>query len=450
MRFTRLSWIRALALPAALLAAFAVAPAPTVSAGDEIDAKIAGMKGFEKAGDEGKCLTAMQELKESAGDPRVMKAWKELVSSKHDKVACGAVNAIASSKWRDVEFLKWMVGKLDDKDFYKEKDGRPEVFKALLDALQNYRADKPAVATFKSALPKLADLVKKFLSTNADYTTRAIHAYGCVRDKFTMEQVLEWGEQIEARQKGGGAGGGGNKKGASQETRDIEDKAKRAVLETLAEMTGKEALPDLSAWRKWWTENAKTFQFPAPLDPNGPGAAAAPTTGPPVPTGAEFKDDFYGYVVHRPEAEGWAFKKPDFDAPRMMMEYATPEDPGYVLARVYFAVHNPAVREPKDVKQMAEWVLAYPVKEEVDVGDNPPTPKETKLAGDVEWTTIEMKGEAIGRKASFGRIERHFYIVKLDSYILWIDAFVRTGAEDDVKKALWSCVESVALPAPKK
>jgi len=448
MRIIRQTWLRALATGAALFAASAIVSAPALFA-DGIDDQIKAMKDADKAGDDGKCIAEMQKLKDSAGDPRVMKAWKELVSSKNDKIACGAVKTIATSRWRDVEFLKWMVGKLDDKDFYKEKDGRPEVFKSILDAMQNYRADKPAVATFKGSLPKLAELVKKFLSTNAEYSTRAIRAYGCVRDKFSFEQILDWGEQIEARQKGGGAGGGGNKKGASQETRDTEDKSKKAVMETLAEMTGKDAGGDVAGWRKWWTENGKTFVFAPPLDPTDPAAAAAPLSGPAVPAGAEFKDDFYGYVVHRPEVEGWAFKKPDFDKPRMMMEYASPDDPNYVQARVYFAVHNPAMNAPKDVKAMAEWVLAYPVKEEVDTHDKPPEPKEVKLEGG-EWTEIVAKGDAIGRKSGFGTIERHFYIAKMGEYILWIDAFVRSGAEDDVKKALWTCVESVALPAPKK
>jgi len=452
MRFARQTWVRAAALSAALLGGSALLPTPALRA-DAVQDQVDAMKGFEKAGDEAKCIAKMQEaMKDSFGDTRVLKTVKDFIGSKSDKIACAAVKSIAELKVKDVEFLKWICAKFDHKnDLFKEKDkgGNPELLCAFLDAVVQYKADKGSQATIKAAMPKFSDIVKFHLSTNAEYTTRAIRAYGCVRDRFTMEQLLDWGEQIETTAgKSGGAGGGG-KKGVSQETRDNQDKAKKVIIEVLADMTGKDGGADIATWRKWWTENGKTFTFPAPIDPSDPAASAGPLVGAAVPAGAEFKDEAFGYTVKRPEAEGWTFVKPDYDEPRMAIDYFAPDDPKYLLSRVYVCVHNTSKLPPKDAKAMVEWVIANPVKEEVDTHDKAPEVKEMKLGG-AEWTVVIVKGEAIGRKSGFGTIERRFYVTKFDNYILRVDGFVRSGAEDDVKAALWNCLESITLPVPKK
>jgi hypothetical protein len=452
MRFTKLTWIRAVVASAALLGLSAVLPTPALRA-DAVQDQVDAMKGFEKTGDDVKCIAKMQEaMKDSFGDTRVLKAVKDFIGSKNDKIACAAVKAIAGLKVKDLEFLKWICAKFDHKnDLFKEKDkgGNPELLCAFLDAVVQYQADKGSQATIKAAIPKFADIVKFHLSTNPEFTTRAIRAYGCVRDRFTMEQMLDWGEQIEnAAGKSGGATGGG-KKGMSQETRDNQDKAKKAIIEVMAEMTGKDAGADVAAWRKWWTENGKTFAFPVPADPSDPAASAAPVAGASVPKGTEFKDDVYGYTVTRPDADGWKFVKADFDEPRMAMDCVSPDDPNYIESRTYFSILNTAKYPPKDVKGMVEWIIATPIKEEIDAHDKAPEVKETKLGG-VDWTVVTVKGEAIGRKSGFGTIERRFYVTKFDAYILRVDGFVRSGAEEEVKTALWKSLETITVPAAKK
>jgi hypothetical protein len=446
MRFTKQTRILALALPAALLAAFAVGFAPPLAAGDDIDAKIAAMKEFEKKGEEGKCIAAMQELKDSASDARVPKAIKDMVGSKHTKIACAAVRNVAGKTPKDVEFLKTLCNRIEDKsDLYKDADkgGNHELVCAYLDAIVLYKADKGSMPTLKAGLPKFADVVKKFLSTNAEFSTRAIRAYGCIRDKFTMEQLIDWGEQTEARS---GGGGGGSKKAISTEARDHQNKAKKVILEVLSENTGKEQ-PDVSAWRKWWEENAKTFVFPEPADPSAP---EKPIVGPTIPEGAEFKDEAYGYTVKRPSAEGWSFIKPDYNGPRMAISYHAPGDEKYVLARAYIEVYNTVKNPPKDVKALVEWVKEKPIKEQLDTHDKEADVKEIKGGGGIEWTCVISKGDGIGIKTGWGTIERRFYLVKFDIYMMWVDAFVRSGAEDDIKAALWKSIEDMTLPPPPK
>jgi hypothetical protein len=447
MRFTSQTWIRASALSTALLAAFAVAPTRAARA-DAIQDQIDAMKGFEKAGDDGKCVAKMQEMKDAFGDTRVNKAIKDLIGSKNDKIACAAVKMIAAkNNPKDVEWLKSVCDKLGDKDNFKDKDkgGNPDLMCAYLDAVVQFKADKASQSTIKGALPKFFDIVKHHLSTNAEFSTRAIRAYGCVRDRFVMEQLLDWGESIEARSGKGGGGGGGSKKGASTETRDIENKSKKVILEVIADITGKDTV-DIATTRKWWTENGKTFVFPDPTDPNAP---EKPVVGATVPEGADYKDEAYGFSVKRPETEGWSFMKPDYDGPRIALTYSAPGDPKYVLARAYIEVYNTVKNPPKDVKGLVEWVLAKPVKEQIDTHDKAPDVKEIKGAT-VAWTCVDAKGDGIGIKHGWGTIQRRFYLVKFDIYMMWVDAFVRTGAEDDVKDALWKSIENITLPAPKK
>jgi hypothetical protein len=44
-------------------------------------------------------------------------------------------------------------------------------------------------------------------------------------------------------------------------------------------------------------------------------------------------------------------------------------------------------------------------------------------------------------------MERRFYITKLGSRILYVDAFVTLAADSEDKVALWACIESIAITA---
>ena len=94
--------IRAFVTTAGLFLAFGLATYAPLRA-EGIDDQIKAMKDLEKAGEEGKCIAKMQELKDS-GDPKAVGALKDVAKSKHDKIACSAIKAVALRK--DPEFLK--------------------------------------------------------------------------------------------------------------------------------------------------------------------------------------------------------------------------------------------------------------------------------------------------------------------------------------------------------
>lgn len=426
---------RTLTLGLSLLAvSLAVAPATHA---DAIDDQIAAMKGFDKAGEEGKCIAKMQELKDS-GDPKVIDAIKDLKSSKKDKIAVQAIRMIANRK--DPELLKWLITKLDDKDLAKpaDKDGRPELYKGIIQSVGVYRS--------KTALAPLLDVVKKYLSTNADYATLAIHSYGSVPDKAVVEQLLKWLEATDSRT--GGQGGGGGGKGKSQEAMDNEAKAKTAILETLTALTGQD-IGDFPTWKTWWAANSKTFTFP---DPDAPPPAEAPQGD---PSGlSEYKDEAYGWSIKKPDGESWKFGKADYTGPRVALSYTKPDDPAYLMARVYFTIHNPAKSSPKDIKGFVDWVLTKPFKEQlITAAEKPPTVEEKKL-GKTEWTVVRGVGDGDGVKKSWGSVERRYYLAKIDKNIIYIDAIIRLGAEPAEKEMLWKCIEGTvitgAAAAPKK
>lgn len=423
--FRRLA--RTLALGLAVLGA-SLAVLPETRA-DAIDDQIKAMKDLEKAGDEGKCIAKMQELKDS-GDPRVVGAIKDLKSSKKDKIAVQSMRIIANRK--DPELLKWLVTKLDDKDLRDVKDGRPEVYKGVLQAIAVYRS--------KTALKPLADVVKKFLQTHADYATLAIHAYGTVPEKAVVEQLLEWLELTDSRT--GGQGGGGGGKSKSQETIDNEAKAKGAILETLTSLTGQD-IGDAATWRSWWSTNSKTFTFP---DPDAPPPAEAPQGDPSGLT--EYKDEAYGFSVKKPDGDTWKFGKADYNGPRVALSYSKPDDPGYFMARVYFSIHNTAKSKPTDVKGFVDWVLNDTFKKQLVTDESkPPEVKEIKL-GKTDCTVVIGKGDGADVKKSWGAVERRYYLVKIDRNILYVDAIIRLGAEPEEKATLWKCLESMVITPP--
>jgi hypothetical protein len=447
MAFAKHTFVRAAALSAALLASFAALPTPALRA-DGIGDQIKAMQDLDAAGDEGKCIAKMQELKDSVGDSRVMKAIKDMIGSKSDKIACAAVKMIAGLKTKDAEFLKWICGKIDDKDIYKAKDkgGNPDLVCAFLDAVVAYKFDKPSQPTIKAALPKFFDVVKRHMGDNSEFTTRAIRAYGCVRDKAVMEQLLDWGEQIESRS-GKGGGGGGSKKGASTETRDNESKAKKVILETIADITEKEGV-DIPTWRKWWTENGKTFVFPEAGDPATAGAPAAAAAV--DPAAAEFKDPTYGFSLKKPAGDDWFWAKADYTAdetPRVMLKY---QPKSGEIARAYVLVHS-MKKPPADIKGMVKWALEDPkgpYVTQLEPADAKHAPKaEERPSG---WTVIIGKGNGLAQRVGFGSQERRFYFAQMGTSILYVDAVIRLGAEEEVSKAFWACLDSITLPPAKK
>ena len=128
----------------------------------------------------------------------------------------------------------------------------------------------------------------------------------------------------------------------------------------------------------------------------------------------------------------------------MGMSFARPTDPNYLIARAYFQAYNPSKAPPKDIKKLTEWVVATPLKEQLDNHDKPPEVKEMQLGG-LTWTVVSAKGDGIGVKNGWGTVERRFYMVMIDKNILWIDAFVRLGEDDEIKQALWHCIETIAI-----
>jgi hypothetical protein len=268
--------LRSFAVYAALVAACA-AVRPTPARADDLDDRIADLKDYERAGEEDECLRKMEDLQDAFADARAVKAVKDMIASKSERLACAAVAMIANRKPKDPDFLNWLCAKLDAR-LRPEPACSDAMFKAVLDGLVAYGSDKPSQAALAAAIttarPKLAAFVadnrsKEWVSGCASH---AVAAYGLVRDKAGFEQLLAWGEQIESRAavKGGDA--------ASED-----DEVKRAVLDTLAAMTGTKAAADVASWRRWWTEHAATFSFDAPAEPAAPAPPTAPASAPPPP-----------------------------------------------------------------------------------------------------------------------------------------------------------------------
>lgn len=413
-----------LAAVLALLAAFAVSP-PLRADGTDDDIK--AMNDLAAAGKDDECVAKMDVVR-AGRDKRAYAALFALAStSKSDKVACGAIHALVAG-WRDADTFRWLLGKIGDKTVYDRKTGRPELYKCVLASLCEYPA-----GTVKQAIKPLGDAVTRFMTTDPEYTDLALRAYCVVFDRFAMQQLLSWLDQASAP----GAG----------DAKANKEKAKESLLKTLSALCSHDET-DAAAWKKWWEANAKTFKFPEPPKPGDPAAAAKPAAAPAAdPSGlSEFKDDTYGWSVKRPEAEWWKFMKPDYPGPRVALRCGGGDSAE--TARAYFGVHDPAQSEPKDVDSFATWVIANTLKSELpDDGiiQKPSTKKVT--ANGVEWTVVTARGLGGGVKSNWGSMERRVYITKLGKMILYVDAFVTLNAENEDKKALWDCVEAVAITA---
>jgi hypothetical protein len=417
--------VRTLAFLGALAAGLAVA-APPVRA-DAIDDQIKQMKDFEKAGDEGKCIAKMQELKDS-GDPKVVGALKDLAKSKSDKIACGAMKIVAVVR-KDAEFLKTLVGKIDDKDLRDRKDGRPAVYMCVLECIAAYKS--------KTALAPLEKVVDKFLSTDADYSTRGIAAYGTVPELGVVDQLLKWLKTSDSR---GQSQGGKNE---SAETRENKQKAAAKIVETLNALTGQD-LGDAATWEKWWESNRKTFKFP---DPNKKEVDVDWATL------KEYTDPSYNYTVKCPQGGGWHFQpKDEYCRARISKK----DEQGVEWARIDWRIHNTKTMTPTDIKALADWYMTKGLIDDISEFAEGASPKldDKKIAGR-EWLLVTAKGMGQGNRAGWGSMERRLYMTKCDfmgapHLILYADVVCRNGTEDEDKKKLFESVENVVLKVTEK
>lgn len=417
--------VRTLALLGALAAGLAVA-APPVRA-DAIDDQIKQMKDFEKAGDEGKCIAKMQELKDS-GDPKVLAAMKDLSRSKSDKVACAAMKNVAMVR-KDPEFLKTLVGKIDDKDLRDRKDGRPAVYMCILECVGAYKS--------KTALAPLEKVVDKFLSTDAEYSTRGIAAYGTVQELAVVDQLLKWLKTSDSR---GQSQGGKNE---SAEARENKQQAASKIIETLNALTGQD-LGDAATWEKWWETNRKTFKFPDPAKPEVEVDWASLK---------EYSDPSYNYTVKCPQGGGWHFQPKDQYCRARLNKV---DEEKMEWGRVDWQIHNTTTMTPNSYKGLADWYLTKGLPEEISefTPSGEPKLEEKKLVGR-EWLVVTAKGMGKGNRAGWGSMERRLYMTKCDymgspHLILVANVVCRNGMEDEDKKKLFESVENVVLKVTEK
>jgi hypothetical protein len=425
MLFPRHVVVRTLVFAAALAGGLALVAPP--AAADAIADQIKAMKDFEKAGDAGKCIAKMEELKDSS-DPAVTAAFKSLAGSKNDEVACAAMKKVAMTK-KDPEFLKTLVGKIDDKDLRDRKDGRPKVYMCVLECVGAYKS--------KTALAQLEKVVDKFLSTDGDYATRAIAAYGSVPELAVVDQLLKWLKSADAH---GQSQGGKNE---SAEARDNKAKASTKIIETLNALTGQD-LGDAATWEKWWENNRKTFKFPDPnkKEPEVDWAALK-----------EYADPSYNYTVKRPDGGGWHFQPKDqYCRARINL---VGEDK-VEMGRVDWRIHNTTSMTPKDIKGLADWFITKGLIDEISefTATGQPKLEDHKMAGR-EWLLVTAKGMGQGNRAGWGSMERRVYMTKCDymgapHLILYADVVLRNGMEDADKKKLFDSVEAVVLKVTEK
>jgi hypothetical protein len=417
------SIVRASAVSAALVAAFAWTSALAADATADV---IKSMRELEKSGDEAQCVEKVASLKDSE-DPRVLAVMKEFVKSKSDKIACAAMNWITDK--RDSDYWKSIVGRIDDKDLYRRKDGRPEVYKTLLENVGAYVKDNQD----KSVLKPLSEVAKRFLAIDSDYATRAIRAYGAVRDPAVVDQLIAWLEEVESR---GQSQGGKNE---SAETRKHKDESKKALLETLKTLLGPD-IPDAATWTKFWNEHKKGFVFP---DPHKPKEAEIDVT-----KLTEWTDSAYGYKVKRPDGKLWTFKGKD-DWFRIQTVAVDEKNMWWCWGAWGVFKLDAKI---KDAKSYADWwaneefgKTAADGKEfeEFAVGGEPKIDVK-KFAGH-EWAYVVAKGKTKGAFVNWGVVEKHVYITKLDYQLLYAVGTVRTGAEPEDKQKLWDFIEGVTF-----
>ena len=404
------------ALAATCLAGFsaaaAVSRAPAALA-DEVDDSIAQLKEIAKSGDEGKAIAKITEL-EAKLDGRVTDALADVArTSKSDKIAKAAMKVAAQRK--DDGLFKWMKGRLDDK---KMAEDRPEVYLSILDSLSFY--------SDKSMLKPLEDVIKKNIPNNANYSKAAIRAFGGVREKPVVEQLIKWLAETENTK----VGGQSSAKSMSAQTREKVDAAHGAVLKALQALTG-EDLGEAAAWEKWWKESQKTFQFP---DPNQ--AEVDPATL------DEYPDRAYGFTIKKPkEGKYWTFAKCEQDGGRVALLYR--DDQGVLWARMN-AVAWKGSNDITSPESFAAWYVKQFQDKEFDQFSKGPD-IEKKTIGGREFHVVTARG--VGKEAwkNWAACERRIYITRATpTTFVYFECAVLSGTEEPLKAAFWGAIEGMA------
>jgi hypothetical protein len=233
----RLTWILVFCAGATCLAA------------DVVDDAIAKIRADVKAGNAAKVVVAIKDLAEYE-DPRIRALLHDLTVATDSSIACAAYAQVGGHK--DKSFLAIMRSRAEDKKLAQD---RADVYAALLDAFVALGDDGKATHDL------MEGLVQKYLPTNAEFSTRAIRAYGALRDKTTIDKLIGW--LMQAETPGAAVGQPSGMGQVSKETAAMFDKARPVIVECLTSLTGV-ALVSASDWRKWWKDKKENFKCPPP------------------------------------------------------------------------------------------------------------------------------------------------------------------------------------------
>jgi hypothetical protein len=398
-------------------AAAAVAPVPAVLA-DDVDDAIAQMHEFVKSGEDGKAIAKITDL-ESKRDARVTDALADVArTAKSDKVSKAAMKVAAQRRHEGL--FKWLKSKLDDK---KMAEDRPERYLGVLDSLAFYGD--------KSTLKGLEDVVKKYLPTNAEISKRAIAAYGSIRERPVVEQLVKWLRETENTR-----GGGANNKTMSQAQRDAYNAAHTQILKTLEQLTLQD-MADAASWEKWWKENEKTFEFP---DPNAAEVDYA--------TLNEYTDRAYGFTLKKPaEGKFWAFSKYEEQGGRVTLGYRDDQSVLWARANVMVWKGNSDIT---NVEQFAAYYMKLWQEKEFDKFSKEPVIEQRKIGGR-DFTVITARGMGKDTWKNWEGVERRIYITRPNpSLFLYFECAIRTGAEEPLKAAFWKEIDGMTFKGAAK
>jgi hypothetical protein len=412
---------RTLRVAAIVLLALAGGP----SFADSVDDAIAQIQALEKSGDFAKCVSKIRELKDS-NDPRVVAAIRDLEKSENDDVACAAIRFCALHK--DPKALEWLRSKIDDEPLFKEKGGRQELYRCVLESVALYKdpgSSKP-----------LEGVVKTFLATNSELTVPAIHAYASVRQKSVISQLITWLGQLEAHHGGKSSGGSGGQGKYSPETQKIRDASTAAMIDALCDLTD-EDLGEYANWKKWWADHASTFEFPT---------ADTADANVDVSSLEEWTDTRYGYAIKRPEGPGWKFKPRDS---QFRIQVLKADDQGRWMGFVGWNVYRTAVSTIKDVKGYTDWWVStqFPKFEFQSYSPGGDPVVEQKSFAGREWTVITANG--LGKEgtpmATWGPMEHRVYFTKIGCGFVYAWGIVRTTTSPDDKQKTWNIIEGAVM-----
>lgn len=433
MKTTRSSLLgRLLVGTLALASLIAVWPVAPVQAQD-MKAFFAEVKKLDKDGEDGQAIAKLTAVEDNL-DPAVTKELAALASkAKTDKVAIQCMRMVAKRK--DPAFLKKLVKMVGDKKLYKEED-----------KLERYIGVLKAAALYES--PKLTDalhdIVKKFLATNKEIATNAIRAYGTVREREVVDQMITWLDQSSTT---GAAGSGG--KNASQETLGNYRAAKTALIETLATLTGLD-IGDAETWKETWEKKGKTFEFP---DPNAPELD--------VTTLREFSDTSYGFHIELAErkmmlakergTEGaeerfvWRFDPLENPREGFRCRASARDDTDFEVIRADFLMHNASRGDYRTPELLYEY-WATQCKDLYFAEFSKEPSSETKKFGGHEWVIGSARGQSGKDFGGWGVCERRTYVTKLEHMLLYIDVIIRSAADDETRKEADALFEGVTFP----